>query len=208
MTRWLGVALLPCDDDLRSALRVQNEVRGPDGLRPALSVDGNLPHVTVFQGPFVDSLDPRQELDRISASVDLPPSVRLRFAGIVYQATGWVFLSLERPPLLEKLQQATLAILDPLLDREAFDSSKDTSAFTDSEQASYARYGYRYTGDAYAPHITLGRAEDEVAREIVRSAPDRTSVPQTWTFDRLSFYTMGEQGAHSETLALWHLDPS
>lgn len=200
MTRWLGVALLPRADHMRSAIKMQKHVRGDHVLQPPLTMDGNLPHVTVFQGPFVDALDPHRELERISGSVSLPTEVRLGFTGIVYQPTGWVFLSLERPPLLDKLQDAVLAVLARHLDRDAFDTSKDTSKFTEDERASYAEYGYRYTGDAYSPHITLGRAEEQVARELVRSAADHSSVPGEWVFDRLSFYVMGEHGAHAETL--------
>jgi hypothetical protein len=199
MTRWLGVALLPRADHLRSAIRVQREVGG-HGLRPPLTPDGNLPHVTVFQGPFVDSLVPGRELDHIGELVSLPQEIRLDFTGIVHQPTGWVFLSLARPPLLDKLQDATLAVLTPYLDRDAFDTSKDTSRFTEAERVGYERFGYRYTGEAYAPHITLGRTEEDAARELVRTAPDRTSVPDSWIFDRLSFYVMGEHGAHAEIL--------
>ena len=206
MTQWLGVALLPMADHMRSAIKVQEDVGGGYGLRPELSIGGNLPHVTVFQGPFIETLRPDREISLISRSMSLPKEIHLAFAGFVYQATGWVFLSLERPPFLEKLQEATLAVLDPYLDREAFDTSKDTSRFTAGESASYERYGYRYTGDAFAPHITLGRSEEGIAREIVRAAPERAQVPAKWAFDRLSFYVMGENGAHSEILVEERLD--
>jgi 2'-5' RNA ligase len=191
---------------MRSAIQVQKDVGGEHLLQPPLRMDGNLPHVTVFQGPFVEALAPDRELKRIGGSVSLPSEVKLTFSGIVYQPTGWVFLSLDRPPLLDKLQDAVLAALAPHLDRDAFDTSKDTSRFTESERVSYAQYGYRYTGAAYAPHITLGRAEEQVARELVRSAPERSTVPTEWIFDRLSFYVMGEHGAHAETLTERALD--
>ncbi|WUH93648.1 2'-5' RNA ligase family protein [Streptomyces sp. NBC_00433] len=199
MTRWLGVALLPRADHLRTAIRVQHEVAGGHILHPPLTAEGNLPHTTVFQGPFLDTLTPEAELERIRGALTLPGEVRLNSPGIVYQPTGWVFLSLERSPLLEKLQDVVLAALAPHLDREAF-APKDTSQYTDAEKAGYARYGYRYTGEAYTPHITLGHAEEETARALVRAAGERSSVPGSWIFDRLSFYVMGEHGAHARTL--------
>jgi hypothetical protein len=201
MTRWLGVALLPRADHLRSAIRVQQEVAGGHSLQPPLTADGNLPHTTVFQGPFLDTLVPEPELERIGNALALPGEIRLNSTGIVYQPTGWVFLSLERPPLLERLQDVVLCALAPHLDREAFGTSKDTSRFTERERASYARYGYRYTGEAYAPHITLGRTHEQAARALVREAGGLSSVPGSWIFDRLSFYVMGEHGAHAQTLA-------
>lgn len=201
MTRWLGVALLPRADHMRTAIRVQQEVAGDQALHPPLTTDGNLPHTTVFQGPFLDSLAPELELGRICAELALPREIGLGFTGIVHQPTGWVFLSLERPPLLEKLQDVVVGALEPHLDREAFAASKDTSRFTEGERASYARYGYRYTGPAYAPHITLGRTGEDAAQALVRAAGEQLSVPGNWIFDRLSFYVMGEHGAHAQILA-------
>lgn len=201
MTRWLGVALLPRADHTRSAIRMQQALGGDRPLQPQLSEDGNLPHLTVFQGPFEDGVDPERELASIGASVSLPEQLSLASVGIVHQPTGWLFMSVERPALLEKLQEVVLDGLDRRLDRQAFDTSKDTSRFTEPERRSFARYGYRYTGDAYAPHITLGRTDEATALELVRTAPERTRVPAAWGFDRLSFYVMGEHGAHAETLA-------
>ncbi|MFF3286431.1 2'-5' RNA ligase family protein [Streptomyces sp. NPDC003023] len=203
MTRWLGVALLPRADHLRAAVQLQRDIGGDIALQPPLDPHGNLPHVTVFQGPFAESLDPACALEIIGTSADEggpKGEVSLSSTGVVYQPTGWLFLSLERPPLLEALQEASLAALDPHLDRAAFDSDKDVSRFTESERASFRRYGYRYTGDAYAPHITVGRAEEETALELVRRVPERVSVPKEWVFDRLSFYVMGQHGAHAQTL--------
>lgn len=201
MTRWLGVALLPRADHTRAAILLQESLGGDVPLQPTLSEDGNLPHLTVFQGPFEDDLDPERELARIGASVSLPRQLSLASVGIVYQPTGWLFMAVERPAMLEQVQEVVLDCLAPRLDRQAFDTSKDTSRFTESERVSFARYGYRYTGDAYAPHITLGRTDEATARELVRTAPERTRVPDEWTFDRLSFYVMGEHGAHAEKLA-------
>ncbi|MFJ8847162.1 2'-5' RNA ligase family protein [Streptomyces cyaneofuscatus] len=201
MTRWLGVALLPRAEHTRSAIRLQRSLGGDRPLQPPLAEHGNLPHLTVFQGPFEDGLHPGRELARIGASMSLPEQVSLASVGIVHQPTGWLFMSVERPALLEKLQEVVLDGLAPRLDRQAFDTAKDTSRFTEAERASFARYGYRYTGDAYAPHITLGRTDEATALELVRTAPERTRVPAVWDFDRLSFYVMGEHGAHAETLA-------
>ncbi|MET9094237.1 2'-5' RNA ligase family protein [Streptomyces cyaneofuscatus] len=201
MTRWLGVALLPRADHTRAAIRLQQSLGGDQPLQPPLSEDGNLPHLTVFQGPFEDSLDPERELARIKGALSLPDQLSLASVGIVHQPTGWLFMSVERPALLEKLQEVVLDGLAPRLDRQAFDTSKDISRFTDAERASFARYGYRYTGEAYAPHITLGRTDEATALELVRTAPERTRVPAEWIFDRLSFYVMGEHGAHAEKLA-------
>ncbi|MEW1762286.1 hypothetical protein AB0393_38015 [Streptomyces cyaneofuscatus] len=63
-TRWLGIALLPRADHTRAAVRLQQSLGGDRPLQPPLSEDGNLSHLTVFQGPFQDSLGPERELAR------------------------------------------------------------------------------------------------------------------------------------------------
>ncbi|MFD8727791.1 2'-5' RNA ligase family protein [Streptomyces sp. NPDC059611] len=201
MTRWLGVALLPYPGHIRAAIRLQQSLGGSLPLHPPLSEDGNLPHLTVFQGPFEGGPDPEQELTRITAALSLPDQLSLASVGVVHQPTGWLFMSVERPALLEKLQEVVLDGLAPHLDRQAFDTAEDTSRFTEPERASLARYGYRYTGEAYAPHITLGRTDEATALNLERTASEHTRVPTEWIFDRLSFYAMGEHGAHAEKLA-------
>ncbi|WP_234425887.1 2'-5' RNA ligase family protein [Streptomyces kebangsaanensis] len=185
-------------------MRLQRRVGADLALEPPLSEDGNLPHVTLFQGPFSDSLAPTEVLADIAASaagLGLPGELPLSSPGVVYQPTGWLFLALERPALLSALQESVVAVLDPYLDRTAFDTDKDVSRFTDDERISYQKYGYRYVGDAYAPHMTLGRAPEAVALELVRTARERVEPTGTWIFDRLSFYVMGQHGAHAERLA-------
>ncbi len=206
MTSWLGVALLPRADHLRAAIGVQREVGGDRPLTPELRIGGNLPHVTVAQGPFTDSLLPERELAAVAGAAGLPAEIALACRGIIHRPGGWVFLALQRTPVLEKLQAAVLDTLAPHLDREAIAASPHTADLTDAERAAFHRYGYRYTGDAYAPHITLGRTEEEAAREAVRTAPERTVLAGTWVFDRLSLYAMGDSGAHAHTLAELPLD--
>ncbi|MEU2021866.1 2'-5' RNA ligase family protein [Streptomyces sp. NPDC016469] len=202
MTRRLGIALLPCPDHTRAAVRLQQDLGAAgEPLRPVLSEDGNLPHLTVFQGWLDDGLEPGPLLERIAASLSLPAAISLASAGLVHQPTGWLFMSVERPALLGKLQETVIGLVGPHLDRSAFDTAQDMSHFTDAERASYARYGYRYTGEAYTPHLTLGRTDERTALALARTGPGRTAVPGTWTFDRLSCYVMGEHGAHAETLA-------
>ncbi|MEV5603166.1 hypothetical protein AB0L33_17165 [Streptomyces sp. NPDC052299] len=202
MTRKLGIALLPWPEHTRAAVRLQQDLGVGEPLRPVLSEDGNLPHLTVFQGPFDHRLEPGPVLERIAASLSLPAAISLASAGLVHQPSGWLFLSVERPVLLEKLQETVIGLVEPHLDRAAFDTARDRAHFTEAERAGFARYGYRYTGEAYAPHLTLGRTDEETAAALARTGPRHTALPGTWIFDRLSCYAMGEHGAHAETLAV------
>jgi 2'-5' RNA ligase len=184
MDQRLGIALLPRADHLRLVIRLQREMRRavahPDGLRPALSVDGNLPHLTLLQGSFSDSvpLVPLSALQGIVRSVALPSPLLLDSTGVRCHEGGWVFVSLARTPLLDAAQDAAVSACGT------------------------ATIGSRYLCGAYEPHITLARAADQpTARQLAKAVGECVPLPRAWAFDRLSVYLVGESGAHSTTLA-------
>ncbi|MFJ7416747.1 hypothetical protein ACIQWZ_39050 [Streptomyces sp. NPDC098077] len=128
MTRWLGVALLPSADHTRAAIRLQGSLSGDVPLQPPLSEHGNLPHLTVFQGPFQEDVDPGRELASIGAALSLPERLSLASVGIVHQPTGWLFMSVERPALLEQLQEVVLDVVARSLDRQAFGTTPEDAS--------------------------------------------------------------------------------
>jgi hypothetical protein len=74
-----------------------------------------------------------------------------------YQPVGWLFLNLKLAPWLAELQRTTLEEVQPFIESAAIDRNKSLEGYTSAERRSYLRYGYRYTGSSFKPHITLGR---------------------------------------------------
>ena len=108
---------------------------------------------------------------------------------------------MEKTPQLERLHVEAVRAVDAWIDRRTIDPGLDVSQYTEVERQSYYQYGYRYTGDAFMPHITLGHTDDASAKLLVQRPVGRRFDTDRWIFDRVTFYEMGEHGAHSRVLA-------
>jgi hypothetical protein len=205
MAEFLGIALLPRGDYLDLAIRLQRSMGDGHSLRPRLTQAGNLPHVTLMQGPFHEGMNHREILESIGNLTTLRGEVSAPSRGVAYQPKGWVFLNLVKTPALEEYQKACLTTVGPHMDLSAVDWDKDVSSYTRDETESYMTYGYRYVGAAFSPHITLGRTDEEGAKSLASVAAAGGLGSGDWVFDRLSFYVMGEEGAHAAQLAVFPL---
>jgi 2'-5' RNA ligase len=201
MATFLGIALLPREDDLDRAIDLQQTIGDGNSLQPRLSRGGNLPHVTLLQGPFQEGVNHGEVLKRIIGIVAPQGYVSVSSKGIGYQPKGWVFLNLARTATLEGYQDACLTAIRPHMDLTAVDLDKDISGYTEDERRSYLKYGYRYIGASFSPHITLGRTDEDKAMDLASTAARAGLGSGDWIFDRLSFYVMGEEGAHAGQLA-------
>lgn len=209
MTEWLGVALLPTMLDTEVAVKAQAKLRefAKVDLQPRLSYEGNLPHVTLWQGPLMRTTRASTLLSELHATTGIGSTIVLLAAGVRHQPRGWIFLMLERPLRLIEVQDAVLRHLVPNIDVAAIDTSRDMSTYSQSQRESYNRYGYRYVGSDFMPHLTLGRTDEATAERVSSVYGELPESMQHWRFDRLSLYRMGEDGAHAETLAVRQLEP-
>lgn len=201
MAEFLGIAVLPRHDFMEKAIAIQAELATDTSLDPRLSTQHNLPHVTLFQGPLQPNINFSKTLIDIRESSGVTSDVHTEAVDIAYQPKGWIFLNVKKVQAFSRLQSATVKLIESHLDSSAIDRGKDISAYTPTERESYQRYGYRYVGVAFAPHVTLGRTDEQLARQLAdRGQRDKLGAGN-WIFDRLSFYVMGELGAHAEQLA-------
>ena len=86
-------------------------------------------------------------------------------------------------------------ILNPERLERAFDKQ------TEDQKLGIINYGYRYSEDAFMPHITIGRTTGEYDNRIIHILEDKLKdIPKEQTFDRITVYRMGANGTHAETL--------
>ena len=204
MTYWLGMALVPRADYIDAAIALQRRVGAGACLEPALSADGNLPHVTVYQGPLHDSVDLEKILVSLKAELGLASAISAAATEILYLPTGWIFLEVERAAVLEKLQVAALAAIEGGIDRAAIENSTEAAGYAGAHLENFRRYGYRFVGEAFLPHITLGRLDGDSGEEMAALASSPVALEpgeNDWVFDRLTFYEIGDHGAHAAKLA-------
>lgn len=200
-----GIALLP-DAATRRDLVAFQRGHGSQIAGPSLGTEENLPHMSVLQCHFDDALDRDLVLDALVKQ--LSKSRRPLVMGeLVYQPRAWIFAEVRRDPWLVELQGLALELTEHSIDL-TMNSTRPSAEMSPEERTSYLRYGYRYVGPAFMPHITLGRTPDSrtgLAAGLVddfRAAFTNRSVPAV----EVAFYRAGESGAFAERLASRLLD--
>lgn len=201
----VGVGLLP-DDDLAQRVvefgaRWSREIGEP---RPGRTT--NLPHVTLHQIPvartsdLVDALDVLRHRGRSDRGFGSSIMGRL-----VYQPVGWLFADVARQSWMDALQRVLVGLVEPIVDRSALKTPDRLTGYSDAERTSYLRHGYRYIGESFLPHITLGRTaavDDRSALSVAcRADFDALIGGRTARFDRLVAYRAGRHGILVEILA-------
>lgn len=198
----LGIALLPSRDVLRGLVTLQGVLRQELPLQPVLGHKRNLPHVTLIQGRVADAASFCAAAAAVADALAGRAAPLLRFGPVQYQARGWLFLPVERTPDLFALHRKAFGHLSAHLLPPP--PGADLGGYTALERANQLTYGYRYVGDAFNPHVTLGRnlEQAEAALPRVLSLTAEQALPCTCAVAAVSVYVVGPEGAHDESLAL------
>ena len=126
----------------------------------------------------------------------------LEFAQVIYQPLGWYFLIVKPRPWMLELQDVIMQGVGGHI-LPSSNTQKDTSGYSASELKSFRTFGYRYVGSAFLPHITLGKNAQSPSTDLILR-----DLNTAWTalglheglVQGLTFYRMGEYGAHQETV--------
>jgi hypothetical protein len=201
-----GVAVLPQAEDAQPLVEFRtthDEIEGP-----SLGMTEHPPHTSILQCPFREDTPWDACLRRIRSALSPRRDCQMSMTEIAYQPVGWLFLNLAPDAWLRELQEVSLEVLAQYIAIDAIDTDKDISGYTSTERDSYLRYGYRYVGESFLPHITIGRIEDELSVEhlnedFVSSIGKWTSQPRS-----LIFYSAGPFGVVQDVLGEtpWKLD--
>lgn len=200
----VGIAMVPSAETIESLVELQKQVMPICSLRPILGTEHNLPHITLLQGRF------RHNINWVGLISDLRDrcreakySLEFKVAGLEYKPPGWYFLSLTPNGIFSEAHRFVFERLKTLMFLTQEEREKDTSDYTTLEKYNYLTYGYRYIGDTFYPHITLGRSlgksrcGDEAS--LIRRVESLTSN-LIGTIQKITLYEMGENGSHAAIL--------
>ncbi len=199
----VGIALIPDAAFLEVPIGLRARMSDSDVFGPALGRESNLPHVSLLQADFRPGYDPTVilgEVDRFmahDASVD-----ELQFEEVVHHSPDWLFWLCRRDSWLVDLQGSVISACEAEIDTTLIDRSRARPELSDDERRAFMRYGFRFVGDAFLPHVTLGRVATGAAEHVVREANAlRRSVVSHSRVDYVTTYEVGEDGAHARTIA-------
>ena len=127
------------------------------------------------------------------------------FGRFVYQPQGWIFLQVAMEPRVQALHDTTLSFASSYAVPPEHVDESQIAHYSPVERESFLRFGYRYTGEALRPHVTLGRiATGDVSLEMSRELDElfaRSGIHAVQRVYALSVYEKGENGAHARTVA-------
>lgn len=200
----IGIALV-FDEAVASAfVKLQESSFSVVKLEPNLSLNGNIPHVSIIQGALKHENCAGAVWENLRKTLTLSArDLQLRFDQITYKETGWYFLTILRSNALEQLQMYTLASMEPHLLTSVAGTNKSITHYTDDEVHSFKKYGYRYIGKAFFPHVTLGWSPDGYSEATLNTLAEcyaHSAIPQIVAPSAITMYRLGKQGAHAEML--------
>ena len=211
MTELFGIALLP---DREATERLVRFRAGAGGLisGPSLSLTAGRPHLTLLQGPFRPDYLTDELLGQIVAELPEATVAALRlgaqFGPAYVQPADWLFADVPVVAPGVQAQQIAWQHMGPHLDARQIERRRGLDGMTQTQWQTYLRYGYRYWGDEFRPHITLGHT---LPTEVAPGSPIQSgywaAIQDTPVeFTGIALYRAGEGGTLIEVLAERRLD--
>lgn len=198
----IGFALVTGNPFFEGIVDLENEIHVTCGFHNRLERKNNIPHTTIFQGSFEDNTDYSAILRDIreyyvSNSTDL----KLHFQGVQYVPQGWYFYMCQKTEELKRLHCFTLGRCKEYIALSPGRMNRNMYYLTKDQISGIENYGYRYSANAYAPHITMGRNDGEMKEDQVAMLNKKlSSLLADPVVERITVYRMGEDGMHAETL--------
>lgn len=187
-----GIALLPDEETSQKIIEFRNSRQDISG--PKLGLDTNLPHLSLFQGMYPEDIDPTIVFSQIKRKAQTWDSVK--FSKLSWEHGDWVFANVEIEKDILHMHDSALRFSSPVMSAPIVASG--IAKWRQVEQDAFYKFGYRYAGKAYQPHITLGSGEfiTEAMDEEFQALFSGNRV----SFEKAVFYSAGERGVLAEVI--------
>lgn len=197
----IGFALVTDEHFLEKIVNISNSMSKKCNFLNDLGVEHNLPHTTLFQGEFQDDFDFHEALKQIYSEMIKLNITSIDFTNVQYVPEGWYFYICKKTNELQALHEYTLQLVKDNVVLETNRLDRDVKNLSQEQIAGILNYGYRYSGEAFLPHITLARTKEKNNTDIINEFNEKLSViPNNSRIQRITVYTMGENGTHKDTL--------
>ena len=203
-TQGFGIALAPDNASRDLILKLHECLFALLPLSFRLGPD-NEPHLTLLQiyGPNLSQAMTATKC--LTSSLD---ATALDMKGISFVKPAWWFLDIELSPDLRNMHTALFNMLGAELSGPVSPDQNRISHFTPLERKNFLNYGYRFIGDAYNPHVTLGRSPTpDIDEKSILDALDANlkSMPSVLTFNKVLLFSLGQNGTTGEVHTVDHI---
>ena len=152
------------------------------------------PHLTLLQlyGPNLS-----QALTAVGLLSETLTTIELEISGISFVRPAWWFLDVELSSTLRDIHDKIFHMLAPDLSGPNKIDETKLSHFTPLQRENFLKFGYRFIGNAYNPHVTLGKslAHDGMEHKILEIlTAELQNISSTLVFDQLCLFSLGPNG--------------
>lgn len=197
----IGFAIIAEQEFLEQIVSFETKFHDRAGFLNHLGTVHNLPHITLFQGEMKEAINYCNIADEIASEyVRRYANRRLIFTNIEYVPDGWYFLLCKKNAELLSLHYHLLKEVYPYIILPENRLDRRVEELTEEQYNAILQYNYRYAGEAYYPHITIGRSlqkDNLLLKEMNRAKEYLNLLPRA---ERITVYKMGENGTHEDTL--------
>lgn len=197
----IGFALIPEDSFIEEIIALEGHFHNKGRFLHRLGFETNLPHITLFQGDIDNHLDYKtMALDILDTlrRLSLPPIIH--FSNISYVEKGWYFLKCDKTELLLAMHNFVLEQIKPYIILPPNRLERSLEYLTKTQYNAIMEYNYRYAGEAFYPHITIGRSKEKNKTLLNEMNNAISKLKNSSMISRITVYKMGKDGTHEETL--------
>ena len=200
----IGIALIPDSEAINRIVACQQAMRQVHPLAPILATEQNLPHITLIQGRFARAPIFFDLLEKLKVYLQSNKySNQLSFSELYFRDGGWYYCLIAAAEILRTSHDFVFSSLRDNFVVLEEDRLLEKANISESVRRNWLSYGYGYIGEAFQPHITLGRTSDlgrcEQENKLSEIFNTYLAGYQT-TIQSLTIYKLGENGCHSVTL--------
>lgn len=197
----IGFAIITEDCFVNQIVALEHQFHHKAHFFNSLGIVENLPHTTLFQGEMKEDINYFEIADYIADEyAKLSKSRNLKFSNIKYVPHGWYFLMCKKSKELSTLHYLVLNKIKSFVVLPDDRMERITEEMPIIQREAIREYNYRYAGEAFCPHITIGRSDskNEIILDEMNFALSQINLVAP--VDRITVYKMGANGTHEETL--------
>ena len=201
MSMRIGFAIIVEKNFIDQIVALEHEFHESANFYDFLGTKYNLPHTTLFQGEMRDEIDYQGIAnDIVRKYIELSTNLTLHFTRIKYVPKGWYFLLCQKSKELLTLHDFVLKKVEPYIILPEDRLKRDYNDLSKAQREAILNFNYRYAGEAYYPHITIGRSEDKNDLILHKMNTSVSALNLSPSVDRITVYSMGRNGTHQNTL--------
>ena len=155
----------------------------------------NAPHITLYQFPVNATQVPELPLHI--------PRQSVTWGELLWQPTDWAFATTLTDSWIVDPQRYVMRQLFEFMDPYQLRRKDELVGYTPSEKLQYLATGYRYSGESFRPHVTMGRLAIPIRETFLDAVSDfsRMFAGTTAMCERAVLYRAGARGSISRVLA-------